>query len=77
MNLETLMRMQEQLTGMGAGLPDTDLIMVILGSLPKLYQLLINAILRSATHARPALFPKKSSKVYWTNSNNLALRNDN
>jgi len=38
MHLETLTRIQEQLTGMGVGLPDTGLIMVILGSLPKLYQ---------------------------------------
>src|SRR5882724_2485434 len=44
MHLETLVRMQEQLAGMGAGLPDTDLITVILGSLPKLYWPLINAV---------------------------------
>ena len=37
MHLETLTRIQEQLTGMGVGLPDTDLITVIHGSLPKLH----------------------------------------
>ena len=37
MHLETLVKMQEQLTGMGAGLPQEDLVMVILGSLPKSY----------------------------------------
>jgi len=36
-HLESLSRMQEQLDGMGGGLTDTDLITVILGSLPKLY----------------------------------------
>jgi len=36
-HLETLLRMQEQLTGMGAALTDLDLVTVILGSLPKTY----------------------------------------
>ena len=58
-HLETLARMQEQLAGMGVGLPDTDLITVILGSLPKSYQPLINAISRSATHAKVSLMPNK------------------
>ena len=61
-HLETLMRMQEQLSGMGAALPDTDLITVILGSLPKLYWLLINAISMSATHAKVSLVSEKVIK---------------
>jgi len=51
--------MQEQLAGMSSGLPDTDLITVILGSLPKSYRPLINAISMSATHAKVNLMPDK------------------
>jgi gag-polypeptide of LTR copia-type len=36
-HLEALMRMQEQLAGMDAGVTDDDLVTVILGSLPKGY----------------------------------------
>jgi len=54
--------MQEQLTGMGGRLTDTDLITVILGSLPKLYQPLINIITMSAMHAKIALEPAKVIK---------------
>jgi len=57
MHLETLMGMQEQLVGMDAGLPDTDFIMVILGSLLKSYQPLINAISMSEIHAKISLMP--------------------
>src|SRR6266481_4901695 len=56
-HLETLMRTQEQLTGMAAGLADPDLVMVILGSLPKSYRPLINAITMSAAHAKAKLKP--------------------
>jgi len=59
MHLETLLRMQEQLTRMGVALTDLDLVTVILGSLPKSYQLLINAITMSATHAKIDLEPVK------------------
>jgi len=51
--------MQEQLDGMGGGLTDTDLITIILGSLPKSYQPLINAITMSAMHAKITLEPTK------------------
>jgi len=64
--LETLERMQEQLMGMGVGVPNTDLVMVILGSLPKLYQPLINAILMSATHTKKSpSYQRKSLKTCW------------
>jgi hypothetical protein len=56
-HLEALMRMQEQLAGMDAGLTDDDLVTVILGSLPKGYRPLINAISLSATHAKVTLTP--------------------
>ena len=56
-HLETLMRTQEQLAGMNAALTDDDLVTVILGSLPKSYQPLINAITMSATHAKAKLEP--------------------
>jgi len=49
--------MQEQLDRIGGRLMDTDLITVILGSLPKLYWLLINAITMSAMHAKVTLEP--------------------
>ena len=57
MHLESLMQMQEQLIGMTVGLADADLIMVILGSLPKSYCPLINAITMSAAHAKVNLKP--------------------
>jgi len=60
--LETLMKMQEQVTGMGVGLPDTDLVTVILRSLLKLYQPLINAISMSSTQAKASLMPNKVIK---------------
>ena len=59
MHLETLAKMQEQLTGMGVGLDDTDLVMVILGSLLKSYWPLINSISMSATHMQVTLVPNK------------------
>ena len=59
MHLETLTKMQEQLAGMDAGLPNNDFVMVILGSLPKSYRPLINAILMSATHVKVSLEPDK------------------
>jgi len=59
MHLESLSKMQEQLTGMGAGLTDTDLNTIILGSLPKLYHPLINAMTMSAAHAKVSLEPAK------------------
>ena len=59
MHLETLMKMQEQLVGMCAGLPDTDLVTIILISLPKSYRPLINAISLPATHAKVSLIPEK------------------
>ena len=58
-HLETLTKMQEQLAGMGAGLPNNDFITVILGSLPKSYRPLINAISMSATHVKVSLKPNK------------------
>ena len=58
-HLETLAKMQEQLAGMDAGLDGTDLVTVILGSLLKLYQPLINAISMSATHEQVTLVPNK------------------
>jgi len=51
--------MQEQLAGMGVGLTDLDLVMVILGSLPKSYCPLINAISMSSAHAKVTLKPGK------------------
>ena len=59
MHLESLSRMQEQLAGMGSRLMDTDLITVILGSLPKSYCPLINAITMSAMHTNVTLKPAK------------------
>jgi len=56
-HLESLMWMQEPLKGMAAGLADADLVMVILGSLPKLYCSLINAITMSAPHSKVDLKP--------------------
>ena len=58
-HLETLLKMQEQLVGMGSGLPDVDLIMILLGSLPKSYCPLVNAITVSSSHARVVLEPGK------------------
>ena len=45
--------------GMVAGLPDTDLVTIILGSLLKSYSPLINAISMLATHAKVSLMPEK------------------
>ena len=56
-HLESLMWMQEQLKGMAARLIATDLMMVILGFLPKLYCSLINAITMSAGHSKVDLEP--------------------
>ena len=56
-HLEALMRMQEQLVGMEAGLTDDELITLILGSLPKSYRALINAISLSMRHAQIKLGP--------------------
>ena len=60
-HLETLAKMQEQLAGMCAGLPNNDFVMVILrlGSLPKSYRPLINVISMSATHVKVSLEPDK------------------
>jgi gag-polypeptide of LTR copia-type len=57
MHLETLMRMREQLAGMNAALTNDDLVTVILGSLPKSYRSLINAITMSVAHAKAKLEP--------------------
>jgi len=57
MHLET--QMQGQLAWMCVGLPDTDHVMVILGSLLKSYWPLINAILMSVTHSKVSLIPEK------------------
>jgi hypothetical protein len=54
-HLETLMRTQEQLAGMNAALTDDDLVTVILGSLPKSYRPLINAIAMSAGAGAPVV----------------------
>ena len=51
--------MQEQLAGMGAGLTDLDLVMVILGSFLKLYRPLINSISMSSANAKVTLEPGK------------------
>jgi len=51
--------MQEQLTGMGGRLTDTDLITAFLGSPPKPYWLLINAITMSEMHVKITLKPAK------------------
>jgi gag-polypeptide of LTR copia-type len=56
-HLEAMMRMQEQLMGMEAGHMDDELITLILGSLPKSYRALINAISLSARHAQIKLGP--------------------
>jgi len=49
--------MQEQLIEMGSRLTDIDLTTIILGSLPKSYRPLINAMTMSATHAKITLEP--------------------
>ena len=56
-HLETLMHMQEQLAGMEVGLTVDKLITLILGSLPKSYRALINAISLSIRHAQIKLGP--------------------
>lgn len=56
-HLEAMMLLQEQLIGMEEGLPDKEFITVILGSLPKSYRPLINAILLLAKHAQVKLEP--------------------
>ena len=61
-HLETLVKMQEQLERMGAGLPDTDLVTIILRSLLKSYRPLINVISMSATHMKVGLMPEKVIK---------------
>jgi len=58
-HLESLSRMQEQLSRMGGGLMDTDMITVILGSLPKSYCPLINTIMMSAMHVKVTPKPTK------------------
>ena len=55
MHLENLMRIQEQLAGMNAGLTEDDLVTVILGLLPKSYCSLINMITISMVHAKAKL----------------------
>jgi gag-polypeptide of LTR copia-type len=56
-HLESLMNMYEQLAGMNTALTDNDLVMVILGSLPKSYRPLINVITMSAAHMKAKLEP--------------------
>ena len=56
-HLETLMKVQEQLSGMNAALTNDNLVTVILGSLPKSYHPLINAITMSAAHTKTKLVP--------------------
>jgi hypothetical protein len=58
-HLENLMKTQEQLAGMNAALSDDELITVILGSLPKSYRPLINAISMSGAHAKVNLEPDR------------------
>ena len=54
-HLETMMQLQERLAGMEDGLSDREFITVILGSLPKSYRPLINAISLSVRHAQVEL----------------------
>src|SRR3979490_3562 len=56
-HLESLMKMHKQLASMNAALTDDDLVTIILGSLPKSYRPLINAITMSAMHAKARLEP--------------------
>jgi gag-polypeptide of LTR copia-type/Zinc knuckle len=56
-HLESLMRMHGQLAGMNVALTDDDLVTIILGSLPKSYRPLINAITMSVAHAKAKLEP--------------------
>ena len=49
--------MQEQLMGMEASLTDDEVITLILGSLPKSYRALINAISLSTRHTQIKLKP--------------------
>jgi len=72
-HLELLLRMQEQLTGMGAGLAYANLISIILGSLLKSYCPLINAITMSATNAKVYLKPKKVMESLLNEFNHLAI----
>jgi len=74
MHLESLMWMQEQLIGMTVGLADADLIMVILGSLPKSYCPLINAITMSAAHAKVNLKPDNVIENLLDEFENLAIK---
>jgi len=55
MHLESLLHIQEQLAGIGVGLTDLDLVMVILRPFPKSYCPLINAIRMSSAHAKVML----------------------
>src|SRR5882724_4236886 len=54
-HLESLLHMHEQLTSMGVGLNDLDLVTVILSSLPKPYCPLINTINMLSAHAKVTL----------------------
>jgi hypothetical protein len=56
-HLESLMKMHEQLAGMNTALTDEDLVMIILGSLPKWYHPLISVITMSTMHAKAKLEP--------------------
>jgi hypothetical protein len=51
------MKLQAQLEGMGAGLPDDELVTVILGSLPKSYRPLVSMISMSAKMTKSPLEP--------------------
>ena len=56
-HLEAIMKTQEQLAGMDAGLEDPELVTFILGSLPSSYRPLINAITMSSKLAGVELAP--------------------
>src|SRR5882724_9793880 len=74
MHLESLMQRQEQLIGMTVGLADADLIMVILGSLPKSYHPLINAITMSTTHTMVDLKPDNVIENLLDEFEHLAIK---
>jgi hypothetical protein len=72
-HLEELMKLQAQLQGMGAGLPDDELVTVILGSLPKSYQPLVSMISMSTKMMKSPLEPMSVIDALCEKYDHLAI----
>jgi hypothetical protein len=72
-HLDELMHMQAQLESMGTGIPDDELVTIILGSLPKSYRPFISAISMSAKMSKLPLGPKDVVETLIEEYDHLAI----